>query len=91
MNLHHIAADGWSLGVLFSELSAAYPVFAARAAGRAPELPTLPIQYADYAAWQNEQLHAAEAAESLRYWTERLAGVTRLELPAGHLFVLKCW
>jgi hypothetical protein len=32
LNLHHIAADGWSLGILANELAALYPAFAARGA-----------------------------------------------------------
>src|SRR5207249_2640496 len=47
--MHHIAFDGWSLALLFSELSEGY---AAHASGRRPILPGLRIQYADYAQWQ---------------------------------------
>jgi hypothetical protein len=46
LTLHHIAADGWSVGVLFRELSA---VYGALLDGREPDLPELPIQYADFA------------------------------------------
>ena len=42
--IHHIAFDGWSLGVFIDELAFFYRGFAA---GQSPSLPALPIQYAD--------------------------------------------
>ena len=46
LTLHHIIADGWSMGVLLHELATLYAAFVA---GRPAPLPDLPIQYADYA------------------------------------------
>ncbi|MFF9118730.1 condensation domain-containing protein [Streptomyces massasporeus] len=46
---HHIAGDGWSLGLLFGDLGDAYR------AARADEHPTLPrnaVRYTDFAEWQ---------------------------------------
>ncbi|MGW4806846.1 amino acid adenylation domain-containing protein [Kitasatospora sp. NPDC004272] len=74
--LHHIAADEWSEGVLLRDLDAAY---AARRAGRTPELPPLPLQFADHTLWQAERPLAAQSA----YWAERLAALpAELALPA---------
>ena len=71
--LHHIASDGWSLGVLVRELTALY-------AGET--LTELPIQYADYAAWQRERLTGDALEEELAWWRERLAGSPpSLDLP----------
>ncbi|WP_436760717.1 amino acid adenylation domain-containing protein [Streptosporangium sp. V21-05] len=68
--LHHINGDGWSLNVLRSEVSAHYG-----SRGTAP-LPELPLQYGEYARDQRP------ADSELRWWTEKLAGVPPLDLPA---------
>jgi amino acid adenylation domain-containing protein len=82
ISMHHIASDGWSLGVLFRELTALYEGFAG---GDAPSLPELPIQYPDYALWQRESLQGAAMENQLAYWRRQLASAPEfLELPADH-------
>ncbi|HVH12317.1 MAG TPA: condensation domain-containing protein, partial [Longimicrobium sp.] len=77
--IHHIASDGWSLGVLFRELWALYDAYAR---GGESRLAPLPIQYADYAVWQREQLRGEVLDRELAWWRERLAGAPALlELP----------
>ena len=72
--MHHIVSDGWSMGVLWRELTALY-------AGHGEQLPALPVQYADYAQWQRETLQGAALDQQLAYWRTRLAGLPPLELP----------
>jgi aspartate racemase len=77
--MHHVASDGWSLGILVEELSTRY---AAAAGGRAAVLPALEIQYADFAAWQRRWLSGPALERALAYWKTQLAGLEPLELPA---------
>ena len=73
--IHHIAGDGWSMGVLLGEVAAHY-------AGRSGTLPPLPIQYADVALWQRAQLADGTLERQLDYWRGALAGVPdTLDLP----------
>ncbi|MBL8986310.1 MAG: amino acid adenylation domain-containing protein [Gemmatimonadetes bacterium] len=76
--MHHIAADGWSMGVLVRELSTLYQAFTT---GRDAALPELPIQYADFAVWQREWLDAGELTRQLDYWRSALADLPTVELP----------
>jgi amino acid adenylation domain-containing protein len=77
--MHHIIADGWSVGVLLREIGALYEAFAK---GEASPLAELPIQYADYAVWQREWLSGEVLERQLEYWKNHLAGAPAvLELP----------
>ncbi|HEV7517360.1 MAG TPA: amino acid adenylation domain-containing protein, partial [Thermoanaerobaculia bacterium] len=79
VTLHHIACDGWSLGVLVAELQALYGAFVDR---RPSPLPELSLQYADYALWQRRWLAGEVLEGELAYWRQRLAGAPALlELP----------
>ncbi|MFC6011109.1 amino acid adenylation domain-containing protein [Nocardia lasii] len=88
--LHHIAADGWSLGPLVLDLTTAY---AARTGGLAPEVEPLAVQYADYTVWQQNRLGdrrdpESMAARQLDYWTRTLADAPdRLALPVDRVRV----
>lgn len=80
--VHHIAADGWSIGLLLSELMAAYQAFSQH---EQPQLDALPIQYIDYARQQQLLLTPSVQAEQLSYWRHQLADAPALlPLPTDH-------
>jgi amino acid adenylation domain-containing protein len=82
VTMHHIVSDGWSMGVLTSELGALYAAF--RRGEPDPLLP-LPVQYADYAAWQRRWDDGEVLKEQAGYWRETLSGAPELlELPTDH-------
>ncbi|HTO94345.1 MAG TPA: amino acid adenylation domain-containing protein [Bacteroidota bacterium] len=81
--LHHIVADGWSMGVFVRELGELYEAFST---GRESPLAELPLQYAEFAAWQRGRLQGEFLAEQLRYWRSELGGALPvLDLPTDHL------
>nr|QEO74483.1 condensation domain-containing protein [uncultured bacterium] len=79
LTMHHIVTDGWSMGILLDEISALYGAYVR---GEESPLSELPIQYADYAAWQRENLRGEALERQLSYWREQLRGApATLELP----------
>lgn len=76
--LHHIIADGWSLGILTREMATLYNAFSNK---DSPTLPELPIQYVDFAEWQRQRFENGALESQLSYWKRQLAGLPpRLEL-----------
>ncbi|MBE9178017.1 amino acid adenylation domain-containing protein [Oculatella sp. LEGE 06141] len=79
LTMHHIVADGWSLGVLIRELAVFYAAFVE---GRSPGLPPLPIQYTDFASWQRHWLQGEVLEKQLAYWQRQLQALPVLQLPS---------
>ena len=74
----HTIMDGWSQGILYTDLSRAYE---RASTGRSGRLPALAFEYADYVAWRAERDRTRSAAD-LRWWSEHLQGVPgNLSLP----------
>lgn len=74
-NIHHIASDGWSMGILKQEFEQFYHAF--KGQGEC-SLPPLNIQYADYASWQRKQLQGALLERQLQFWNEKLHAIPQL-------------
>ncbi|HVG58805.1 MAG TPA: amino acid adenylation domain-containing protein, partial [Hyalangium sp.] len=83
MAMHHVISDGWSMmTVIVDELGALY---ASRLSQQPSGLPELPFQYADYAAWERQELRGDWIQEQLAYWKKRLADAPEaLDLPTDH-------
>jgi amino acid adenylation domain-containing protein len=74
---HHIAFDGWSVGVAIKELVSLYDAFRCQLPSSLPELR---VQYADYASWQRNWLQGERLARRLEWWKQSLADPPVLEL-----------
>lgn len=77
--MHHIVADGWSVGLIIDELKQLYP---ALLQGALVELSPLPIQYADFSVWQKKWLTGDQLEAQLGFWRRQLEGaIGELALP----------
>ncbi|MGC2064077.1 MAG: amino acid adenylation domain-containing protein [Thermodesulfovibrionales bacterium] len=79
LTVHHIVSDAWSMGILYTELSALYKAFLN---GIPSPLPELSVQYVDFSIWQRQWLQGKRLEEQLMFWKEQLTGISPLELPA---------
>jgi Condensation domain len=78
ITVHHVIADGWSIGVITQELGALYEAFCR---GLDSPLPELTLQYGDFAVWQKEWLESCDISNQLSYWTRQLTDLPLLEVP----------
>src|SRR6185369_15674191 len=85
LTMHHIASDGWSMGILVREVAALYAALdglAEDTESRPSPLPELPVQYADFAVWQRSWLQGEVLEREIASWKQHLAGLPPLlELP----------
>lgn len=72
LTMHHIIADGWSIGVLMGELVALY---------QGKPLSELSIQYADFALWQRQWLQGEIWETQMSYWKQQANNIPVLKLP----------
>ncbi|MEO1429649.1 MAG: condensation domain-containing protein, partial [Cyanobacteria bacterium J06633_8] len=78
LTLHHIIADGWSIGVFLEELAYLYKLILQNDISSLGELT---IQYADYAVWQQEKLADTALEADLTYWEKQLAELPTIQFP----------
>lgn len=82
VTMHHIASDGWSMGILVKEFNMLY---SSRLNGEGGSLPALDIQYSDYAHWQRQWLKGSVLDGQIDYWKKQLAGLPVIHnLPLDH-------
>lgn len=76
--IHHIIADGWSLGVFAREFEILYRSFAR---GQITPLPELSLQYADFAYSHRLWMQGGILEPHLAYWKQKLSDIPVLQLP----------
>ncbi|MFA0960209.1 MupA/Atu3671 family FMN-dependent luciferase-like monooxygenase [Roseivirga sp. BDSF3-8] len=76
VTMHHIASDGWSIGILINEFSVLYSSYMK---GEGNPLPKLELQYADYARWQRDYMAGDVLEKHKKYWKGQLS-----DLPVLH-------
>lgn len=76
--IHHLVCDGWSLGILYSELAALY---GGGVRGEAVDLVPIGVEYADHVRRERRELESGELPAGLAFWTRALEGLETLEMP----------
>lgn len=83
LSLHHIICDGWSSGIIVRELGAVYSAYSG---GLESPLQELAVQYADFAAWQQDWLMSEGLEQQGAYWAQQFGnGLPVLDLPTDRL------
>lgn len=77
MTFHHIAFDGWSVGVFMQELERFY---SQQKNKKSIDAEALPIQYVDYARWQRERLSGNGFDQKIAYWKTKLNGLEQVKI-----------
>ena len=72
INIHHVAADGWSVNLLIKAFMTCYQAICAQVP---PGLPALPVSYVDFAASQRRWVDQGLFEAQLDYWQTQLEGI----------------
>jgi len=80
LTFHHGVADGWSIGLVFDEISKAY----SSGRGRRTLAPALAARaFSDFSRWQRQWCETSEAATQFAYWRDNLRGAAPVFGAAG--------
>jgi hypothetical protein len=79
--LHHIIVDGWSMGVLFEDISG---IYSALASGRQAGLPEQTVQFSEFAAWQRAWCAGEAASPQIASWRDHLRGAVPVFSRSGN-------
>jgi len=80
--IHHIIADGWSLGLLMQDLGTLYSAALGNRPAQAVSASAgQPPQYLDYAVWQRERYAGGFLDADMAFWLRQLEGLPALDLP----------
>ncbi|QDE69384.1 non-ribosomal peptide synthetase [Myxococcus xanthus] len=81
LTAHHVAVDGWSMGVIVREIAARYTEL--RGGKSSPPPPAM--QWGEYVQWLHEQAGTKEQSAHERFWlSRRVETLPALELPIDH-------
>lgn len=72
VTMHHIASDGWSMGILVKEFNLLYNSYLNKEHNPLTELS---IQYSDYAYWQRQWFKGEVLENQTAYWKKQLANL----------------
>ncbi|MFC0210899.1 non-ribosomal peptide synthase/polyketide synthase [Paenibacillus chartarius] len=75
-DMHHIISDGASMNIFMKEFVQLY---------NGEELSPLRVQYKDYAAWQQKELHSPRMSRQEAYWLDVFGGdIPVLDMPTDY-------
>lgn len=73
--VHHLIADGWSIGNLINEFAQTYTALVQH---KPVDLPELQLQYEDYCCWQSVQYEQGVWQRQLDYWRKILVSAPQI-------------
>ncbi|MCJ8272345.1 MAG: condensation domain-containing protein, partial [Psychrosphaera sp.] len=78
IKFHHIATDGWSIGLIVKELTELYTHLNNRMINESSAEQDMPLQYIDYAHWQQSDSSKQTIANNLSFYKTYLEGAPEL-------------
>jgi hypothetical protein len=83
LTFHHAVADGWSIGLLFDEISKAYSSLRGRRSLPPGFAPAVARPFSDFSRWQRQWCATGEAAAQLAFWRKNLQQPSPIFGPGG--------